>query len=78
MTFDGPVAVGGPRHAPIAVELGAVRERSCVPPKSPEVLGTGSVGPWEPGGNSSFQVRAGRDLAWRGGFAYDSYGASTA
>ncbi|MGH9133032.1 MAG: hypothetical protein ACRDZZ_03785 [Ilumatobacteraceae bacterium] len=62
--------------APLAID--AVRERFCVRPKSPEALAAGSVGPWERGGISPFQIAAGRDLAKRGGIDYESYGAATA
>jgi hypothetical protein len=53
----------------------AVRDRFGVPPKSPEATAAGSVGPWEAGGISPFQIRAGQDSAARDGRAYDSFGA---
>jgi hypothetical protein len=53
-----------------------VRERFSVSPKVPEAVSVGSVGLWEPGGISEFQVKAGRAMAEREGRPYDSYGAS--
>jgi hypothetical protein len=41
----------------------ALRRELGIPPKSPEALAAGSVGPWEPGGISEFQLKAGRELA---------------
>jgi hypothetical protein len=38
----------------------------------------GSVGPWERGGISPFQVGAGRDVATREGRPYEPYGAAPA
>ena len=35
------------------------------------------VGPWDPGGISPFQERAGRELARREDRRYDAYGAAT-
>jgi hypothetical protein len=46
-----------------------------VPAKSDEALDAGSVGPWEPGGISPFQVRSGTALAESEGRTYESYGA---
>ncbi len=56
----------------------AARERFGVQPKAPDVRRAGSVGPWEPGGISTFQLRAGVELARRSGRPYDSFGASLA
>lgn len=53
-----------------------VRRRLQVPPKSAGAVAAGSVGPWEPGGITPFQLNAGRDLAARSGRPYDSFGAS--
>jgi hypothetical protein len=55
--------------------LTAVRDRFCVLAKSAEAVAAGSVGPWEPGGISPFQLRAGTALAERGGRPYESFGA---
>jgi hypothetical protein len=55
-----------------------VRARFGVGPKSPEALAAGSVGPWEPGGISPFQLRAGQDAAGAAGVAYDAFGAAVA
>ena len=52
-----------------------VRDRFCVPPKSGEAVVAGSVGPWEPGGISPFQVKAGSTLAEQEGRTYESFGA---
>ena len=53
-----------------------VREQFGVGPKSPAAVGAGSVGPWEPGGISPFQIHAGEDVAERLGQVYDSFGAT--
>jgi hypothetical protein len=52
-----------------------VRERFSVVPKTELVVAAGSVGPWEPGGISPFQLNAGRELARRTGRPYDAHGA---
>lgn len=49
-----------------------------IPPKSEAARRAGSVGPWEPGGISPFQLAAGRVLAEAEGREYDSYGAAAA
>jgi hypothetical protein len=54
------------------------RARFCLRPKAPEAVEAGSVGPWERGGISPFQVGAGRDLAAGEGRPYESYGAGPA
>ena len=41
------------------------RARFNVTPKSDDAVAAGSVGPWQPGGISPFQERAGRELARR-------------
>ena len=43
-----------------ALSLEGVRRRFNVTPKSVSAIAAGSVGPWEPGGISPFQSRAGR------------------
>jgi hypothetical protein len=61
----------------------AVAHRSCadlrarfgVTPKSADAVEAGSVGPWEPGGISPFQMRSGQELARRRGVPYDAHGA---
>jgi hypothetical protein len=45
--------------------------------KSDDAVAAGSVGPWQPGGISPFQERAGRELARREDRRYDEYGAAT-
>ena len=52
-----------------------VRRRFGVTPKSAAALDAGSTGPWEPGGITPFQTRAGETLAAEQGRAYDSFGA---
>jgi hypothetical protein len=52
-----------------------VRERFGVVPKSAAALGAGSVGPWERGGISEFQLGTGRAAAEQAGRPYDSFGA---
>jgi hypothetical protein len=52
-----------------------VREHFGVPPKSPDAVAAGSVGPWERGGISPFQVNAGTALALERGEPYESFGA---
>ncbi len=58
-------------HLPV----GDVRERFGVLDKSDTALEAGSVGPWEPGGISPFQLGAGQALAERDGRPYESFGA---
>ena len=52
-----------------------VRDRFSMPPKADDAIAAGSVGPWEAGGISPFQVRSGTALAEQEGRAYDSFGA---
>ncbi|HEX6394220.1 MAG TPA: hypothetical protein VFZ97_12320 [Acidimicrobiales bacterium] len=47
-------------------------------PKSAEALKAGAVGPWETGGISPFQVRAGKMLAESDGRPYEPFGARVA
>jgi hypothetical protein len=56
--------------------VSAVRDHFYVPPKARQATAAGSVGPWEPGGISPFQVGAGTALAEQEGRRYDSYGAA--
>lgn len=60
--------------APLPVE--DVRRRFGVRPKSPAAVAAGSVGPWEPGGISPFQLSSGRAMAEEAGEPYDSFGAT--
>jgi hypothetical protein len=53
-----------------------VREHFGVPEKSVGALNAGSVGPWERGGISPYQLGSGQSLATRLGQPYDSFGAS--
>jgi hypothetical protein len=62
--------------APLPVE--EARERFCLQPKSAGAIAAGSTSPWEPGGISEFQLRAGRARAEREGRPYESYGAALA
>jgi hypothetical protein len=54
----------------------AVRERFGLRAKSDAAVAAGSVGPWQPGGISPFQLAAGRAAAERDGHPYDPYGAA--
>lgn len=56
----------------------AVRERFGVRPKSEAAIAAGSVGPWEPGGISPYQLASGQRAAEAAGCEYDSYGAAVA
>jgi len=58
--------------------LDEVRRRFTVGPASAEARAAGSIGPWEPGGISPFQLAAGRDAAAAAGRDYDAYGATAA
>jgi hypothetical protein len=58
-------------HVPCAV----LRRRFNLVPKSAPAVAAGSVGPWEPGGISPFQLKAGRAMAARAGMPYDPHGA---
>lgn len=60
------------------VPLARVRDLLGVVPKSEAALAAGSVGLWDDGALSPFQEQAGRDLAEREGYEYDSYGATVA
>jgi len=55
----------------------ARRELKMVP-KAPSALSAGSVGPWERGGISPYQLRSGQRLAEDDGRAYESFGAALA
>jgi hypothetical protein len=58
--------------------LDEARARYCLRDKAPEAVGAGSVGPWERGGISPFQLGSGRALAAREGREYEAYGAEVA
>jgi len=55
-----------------------VRDRLGLPPKAAAAVEAGSVGPWQPGGISEYQLGAGRAAAERRREPYDSYGAALA
>jgi hypothetical protein len=59
-----------------ALPVAEARERFGIVPKSAAAIDAGSVGPWEPGGISEYQLEQGRALAERLGIAYDPYGAT--
>jgi hypothetical protein len=61
-------------HQPVE----ALRARFSLAPKSEKAVSAGSVGPWEKGGISPFQMNAGREAAERKGRPYDAHGASVA
>jgi hypothetical protein len=52
-----------------------VRARFALEPKGGAATDAGSVGPWEPGGISPFQLRSGQAAAEAEGRPYDAYGA---
>ncbi|HVM65446.1 MAG TPA: hypothetical protein VMU14_11340 [Acidimicrobiales bacterium] len=56
--------------------LDDARALFSIPAKAPPALEAGSVGPWEAGGISPFQLRSGQDAARAAGTDYDSYGAA--
>jgi hypothetical protein len=58
------------------LEITEARERFSLVDKSTRATTAGSVGPWEPGGISPFQVNSGRELAARLGRTYDPWGAT--
>jgi len=53
-----------------------VRARFNLVPKAEAAAAAGSVGPWEPGGISPFQMKAGHELAAERGVPYDAHGAA--
>jgi hypothetical protein len=59
-----------------ALPIEEVRDRFGVVEKSPRAIETGSATPWEPGGISVYQFRAGQEAAEQRGRPYDSYGAN--
>ncbi len=52
-----------------------VRQQFALAPKATTARAAGSVSPWEPGGISPFQLRAGRALAETQDRPYDAFGA---
>jgi hypothetical protein len=54
------------------------RRRFGIPAKAPEAVASGSVGPWEQGGITPYQLDAGRRLAEAEGRPYDTFGAAVA
>jgi hypothetical protein len=58
------------------VPCGELRERFGLVPKSTEAEDAGSVGPWEPGGISPFQMESGKKRAADLGRPYEAHGAS--
>jgi hypothetical protein len=59
-----------------SLDLDHVRKELGIGPKSADALEAGSVGPWEPGGISPFQLAAGRAMAEQDGRDYDPLGAT--
>jgi len=53
-----------------------VRAELGVVAKSARAVEVGSVGPWEPGGISPFQLNCGRERAAQSGRVYEAYGAA--
>ena len=60
------------------LSLDEARARFAVEPKSDDAFVAGTVGPWEPGGISPYQLNAGQKMAADTGRTYDSFGASVA
>ena len=58
--------------------VGEVRKNLGIEPRSLDADAAGSVGPWQPGGISPFQCKAGQALAEAEDRRYDSYGARPA
>jgi hypothetical protein len=59
-------------HHPVA----ELRDELGIVPKASEAIAAGSVGPWEPGGISEYQLRAGTQRAQGLGEPYEAFGAS--
>jgi hypothetical protein len=57
------------------LQVSEARARFSLRDKSAAAVAAGSVGPWEPGGISRFQLAAGRAAAEREDRAYESFGA---
>jgi len=77
VTGSGSVDFLGVDWFAVAAEsVETVRERFGVVAKSDDAVAAGSVGPWEAGGISPFQVRAGQAAAEAVGTPYDAFGAS--
>jgi hypothetical protein len=53
-----------------------LRQRFGITAKSRDAINAGSVGPWEPGGISPFQLERGQERASANGVPYRSFGAS--
>lgn len=53
-----------------------VRAAFCFPEKSRRAVAAGSVGPWQPGGISTYQTKLGRKQAQRSSRAYHTWGAT--
>ena len=58
-----------------ARDVDELRHAFGVVPASERARTAGTVGPWEPGGISEFQLRAGQVAAAAAGLAYDDFGA---
>jgi hypothetical protein len=59
-----------------ALSVDEARGHFGVVPKADAAIAAGSVGPWEPGGISEFQLGAGQRRAAELGTDYDAFGAS--
>jgi hypothetical protein len=55
--------------------LEQVRTDFAVPEKSPRAIDAGAVGPWQPGGISTYQFALGQKLAKQAGRTYQTWGA---
>ena len=68
------LAVDWFEHAEL--RLDDVREQLGIVAKAPHAIEAGSATPWEPGGISAYQYRAGNQAAEQQNRKYDSYGAT--
>jgi hypothetical protein len=55
-----------------------LRTNLYLPAKSPRATAAGSVGPWDPGGISEYQLNLGQMRARESGGTYESWGATAA
>ena len=58
-------------------DVDEVREMLGIPPKSGAAIRAGSVGPWQLGGISPYQLNSGREMAVAMGREYNSFGGET-
>ena len=68
------LAVDWFEHAELPID--DVRDQLGIVAKDPRAIEAGSATPWEPGGISAYQYRAGKQAAEQNDRRYDSYGAT--